>query len=242
MIRETEQQDLFDDLYRRYASGRASSGRSRFYAKKYSWLFVVAGAKTVKRLTDIVGSLILMLLASPIFAVVSLIIKLHDGGPVFFHQTRVGQYGKEFVLPKFRSMVLNADALLEQVADLDEHPDEATFKIRRDPRVTPIGRIMRKLSIDELPQVWCVLKGQMSLVGPRPHIPREVAQYSLADRRRLDVLPGLTCIWQVSGRADLTFPEQIRLDVQYIESQSVWLDVMLLLKTIPAVLIGKGAY
>ena len=242
MIREREQQDLFDELYRRHARGRASSGRSRFYAKKYGWLIVVTGAKSVKRLIDIAGSLALLLITSPLFAVVSAIIKLQDGGPVFFHQTRVGQYGKEFVLPKFRSMVLNADDLLSQVADQDEHPGEATFKIRRDPRVTGIGRVMRKLSIDELPQVWCVLKGQMSLVGPRPHILREVAQYSLADRRRLDVLPGLTCIWQVSGRADLTFPDQVRLDVQYIESQSLWLDVVLLLRTIPAVLIGKGAY
>jgi lipopolysaccharide/colanic/teichoic acid biosynthesis glycosyltransferase len=242
LIAEREKQDLFDELYGRYAKGRGSSRLSRFYAKKYGWLLVVAGARTAKRLIDIVGAATLLVVLSPVFAVVSLIIKLQDGGPVFFSQTRVGQYGREFVVPKFRSMVLNADDLISQLADQDEHPEEPTFKIRRDPRVTPIGRVIRKLSIDELPQLWCVLKGEVSLVGPRPHIPREVAQYSLADRRRLDVLPGLTCIWQVSGRADLTFPDQIRLDVQYIESQSLWLDVTLLLKTIPAVLIGKGAY
>jgi lipopolysaccharide/colanic/teichoic acid biosynthesis glycosyltransferase len=114
--------------------------------------------------------------------------------------------------------------------------------MKKDPRITWIGRIIRKLSIDELPQLWCVLKGDMALVGPRPPLPREVALYSLSDRRRLDVLPGLTCIWQVEGRGDIPFPEQVEMDVRYIESQSLWFDIVLLLKTVPAVLTGKGAY
>jgi lipopolysaccharide/colanic/teichoic acid biosynthesis glycosyltransferase len=114
--------------------------------------------------------------------------------------------------------------------------------MRKDPRLTWIGRIIRKLSIDELPQLWCVLKGQMTLVGPRPPVPREVAHYTLVQRRRLDVTPGLTCIWQVSGRSNIPFPRQVELDVQYIESQSLWLDFKLLAQTVPAVLLGRGAF
>jgi lipopolysaccharide/colanic/teichoic acid biosynthesis glycosyltransferase len=117
-----------------------------------------------------------------------------------------------------------------------------TFKMKNDPRITWIGRIIRKGSIDELPQLWCVLKGDMSLVGPRPPVPREVALYTLADRRRLDAMPGLTCFWQVRGRGDIPFPQQVQLDVEYIESQSLWLDIKLLFQTVPAVLFGKGAY
>jgi lipopolysaccharide/colanic/teichoic acid biosynthesis glycosyltransferase len=139
-------------------------------------------------------------------------------------------------------MVVNAEALKDTLLSQNVHKEGVTFKMKKDPRVTWIGGIIRKLSIDELPQLWCVLKGDMSLVGPRPPVPREVAQYSLADRRRLDVTPGLTCIWQVSGRGDIPFPQQVELDVQYIQSQSFWLDIKLLLKTIPAVLLGKGAY
>jgi lipopolysaccharide/colanic/teichoic acid biosynthesis glycosyltransferase len=114
--------------------------------------------------------------------------------------------------------------------------------MKKDPRVTWIGRIIRKVSIDELPQLWNVLKGDMSLVGPRPPVPKEVELYTLSDRRRLDIIPGITCIWQVSGRGDIAFDEQVQLDVQYIESQSFWIDIKILLKTIPAVLTGKGAY
>jgi lipopolysaccharide/colanic/teichoic acid biosynthesis glycosyltransferase len=139
-------------------------------------------------------------------------------------------------------MVLNAEQLKDQLLAHNDHLDGVTFKMKKDPRVTWIGQIIRKLSIDELPQLWCVLKGEMSLVGPRPPVSREVAQYSLADRRRLDVIPGLTCTWQVSGRGDIPFPEQVALDVDYIESHSIWLDIVLLFKTVPAVLLGKGAY
>jgi lipopolysaccharide/colanic/teichoic acid biosynthesis glycosyltransferase len=139
-------------------------------------------------------------------------------------------------------MVVGAERLKAELLAQNSHGDCVTFKMKRDPRVTWIGRIIRKLSIDELPQLWCVFKGEMSLVGPRPPVPGEVARYSLADRRRLDVVPGLTCIWQVSGRGDIPFPEQVKLDVDYIESQNLWLDLKLLLQTVPAVLLGRGAY
>jgi lipopolysaccharide/colanic/teichoic acid biosynthesis glycosyltransferase len=184
----------------------------------------------------------MLAILSPLFILVAIAIKVTDKGPVLFWQARVGQWGKEFPFPKFRSMVTNAERLKDQLLTSNDHKNGITFKMKRDPRVTWIGRIIRKLSIDELPQLWCVLRGTMSLVGPRPPLPREVALYTLRDRRRLDVKPGLTCIWQVSGRGDIPFERQVELDVQYIESQSVWLDILLLLKTAPAILIGKGAY
>src|SRR5262249_49914706 len=145
---------------------------------------------------------------------------------------------REFTFPKFRSMVINAEQLKAGLLARNDHGDSITFKMKRDPRITWIGRIMRKFSIDELPQLWCVVRGTMSLVGPRPPLPSEVARYSLADRRRLDVTPGLTCIWQVNGRGDIPFDRQVELDIQYIESRSFWLDVCLLLRTIPVVLLG----
>lgn len=237
---------LAEELYQRY--GRSAGGPGsvlrnlRFWRKKYVWLVVVGGAKALKRAIDIVAALTLLVCLAPLFAAIALAIKLTDRGPVLFWQTRVGRWGREFPFPKFRSMVVNAEKLKDALLAENQHKNSITFKMKRDPRVTWIGRIIRKLSIDELPQLWCVLKGDMSLVGPRPPVPREVAQYTLADRRRLDATPGLTCIWQVSGRGDIPFPQQVELDVQYIESQSLWFDVKLLLKTVPAVLLGKGAY
>jgi lipopolysaccharide/colanic/teichoic acid biosynthesis glycosyltransferase len=142
---------------------------------------------------------------------------------------------------KFRSMIMGADQMKDQLLGQNESGG-VIFKMKHDPRVTRVGRIVRKLSIDELPQLWNVLKGDMSLVGPRPPVPKEVDEYEYADRRRLDAIPGITCIWQVSGRSDIDFKGQVRLDVQYIENQSLWSDIKLLLKTIPAVLFGKGAY
>jgi lipopolysaccharide/colanic/teichoic acid biosynthesis glycosyltransferase len=174
--------------------------------------------------------------------VVILLIKITDRGPVLFWQTRVGRWGREFALPKFRSMVVDAELLQDALRERSGQPAGVTFKMKRDPRVTWIGRIIRKFSIDELPQLWCVLKGEMSLVGPRPPLPSEVAQYTLTERRRLEVVPGLTCSWQVGGRSDIAFPQQVALDVQYIESQSLGLDLKLLLHTIPAVILGRGAY
>ena len=205
-------------------------------------MIVVGGSKLLKRIIDVLASGLLMLCLWPIFLVVAMCIKLTDGGGVLFWQTRIGLWGKEFPFPKFRSMVVNAEVLKDNLLEESDHGDSITFKMKKDPRVTWIGRFIRKVSIDELPQLWCVFKGDMSLVGPRPPVPREVAEYTLADRRRLDVIPGLTCIWQVSGRGDIPFDEQVELDVQYIESQSIWFDLKLLLSTVPAVLLGKGAY
>jgi lipopolysaccharide/colanic/teichoic acid biosynthesis glycosyltransferase len=216
--------------------------RLRFWRKKYVWIIVVAGAMLLKRVVDIVLSVFGLVILSPLFLLVAILIKATDGGPVLFWQTRVRQWGREFPFPKFRSMVVNAEQLQAALFSQSEDKNGVKLKMKNDPRVTWIGRIIRRLSIDELPQLWSVLKGDMSLVGPRPHILSEVAKYSLADRRRLDAIPGLTCISQVRGRRDLSFEQQVKLDVQYIESQSFWLDIKLLLKTIPAVLTGKGAY
>jgi lipopolysaccharide/colanic/teichoic acid biosynthesis glycosyltransferase len=233
---------LSDELYRRF-SGPGWPQRFRYWRKKYAWLLIVGGTRSLKRLIDFTAALCGAVALSPLFLGVALAIKLTDHGPVLFWQTRVGQYGREFPFPKFRSMVVNAEALKDQLLEQNQHGGEGvTFKMKRDPRITWIGRIIRKLSIDELPQLWNVLIGDMSLVGPRPPVPREVALYTLSDRRRLDVIPGLTCIWQVSGRSDIPFDKQVELDVQYIQSQSLWLDVKLLFLTIPAVLLGKGAY
>lgn len=212
------------------------------WRKECAWRVTVKSTRYAKRFIDIAGSLILSILLFPFFLMAAILIKLTDGGPVLFWQIRVGQGGREFSLPKLRSMRMDAEETKDRLLVHNEWENSVTFKMKDDPRVTWIGRILRRFSIDELPQLWCVLKGEMSLVGPRPPIPSEVAQYNPEDRRRLAVRPGLTCIWQVSGRSDIPFEKQVELDVQYIESQSVWLDIRLLLKTIPAVLLGKGAY
>ena len=195
-----------------------------------------------KRTVDLAGSALLLLLLLPVFTVIALAIKLQDGGPILFWQKRVGKWGRVFDFPKFRSMVIDAEAHQHQLSRRNHHGECVTFKIKQDPRITAVGRILRKLSLDELPQLWCVLKGDMSLVGPRPPLPSEVERYSLADRCRLEITPGLTCLWQVKGRADIPFPEQVKFDVEYIESRSLFLDFRLLLATVPAVLSGRGAY
>lgn len=238
--------EVAEELYRRYGSGSAGfSGllsHFRYWRKKLLWQTVIGGANLLKRLIDIFASAVALILLSPVFAAVAVCIKLTDGGPAVYWQTRVGRYGREFPFPKFRSMVLNADQMKDSLMQQNMHKDGVTFKMKDDPRVTWIGKIIRKFSIDELPQLLCVLRGDMSLVGPRPPVPREVALYTLADRRRLEAIPGLTCIWQVSGRGDIPFPQQVKLDVEYIESQSFLLDLKLLFLTVPAVLTGKGAY
>ncbi|MFZ2736722.1 MAG: sugar transferase [Burkholderiaceae bacterium] len=196
----------------------------------------------VKRMIDLFVASIALLLALPFLLLVAALIKFGDGGPIFFWQTRVGKWGRPFPFPKFRSMVVNSEALRAQLSQANAHGDGITFKIKHDPRITWIGRIIRKTSIDELPQLWCVIKGDMSLVGPRPALVSEVQRYELTDRARLDITPGLTCIWQVSGRSEIPFPQQVLLDIQYIEQQSILTDIRLLLKTIPAVITGRGAY
>ena len=238
--------ELLEELSRLYSDGSLQGAplvrRLRLLHKRYAWLVVVSGANAVKRSVDIVVSLAMLLALSPLFAAVAVAIRFTDRGAILFWQTRVGKWGREFPFPKFRSMVINAEQLKDALLEQNQHSDAKTFKIKHDPRITWIGRIIRKLSIDELPQLWCVLAGNMSLVGPRPPLPREVALYTLADRRRLDVTPGLTCIWQVSGRGDIPFPQQVELDVEYIHSRSVVTDLRILIMTVPAVLFGKGAY
>lgn len=195
-----------------------------------------------KRGVDLLVSIAALIALAPVLMLTAVLIKLRDGGPIFFIQKRVGKDGRLFDFYKFRSMVVGAERLHADLLAQNDHADSVTFKMKRDPRVTWIGRIIRKTSIDEMPQFLNVLKGDMTLVGPRPALPIEVERYSAADRRRLAVTPGLTCFWQVCGRGDLPFEQQVELDVLYIERQSLLLDLQLLARTVPAVLTGRGAY
>jgi lipopolysaccharide/colanic/teichoic acid biosynthesis glycosyltransferase len=194
-----------------------------------------------KRTFDIVASAMFLTVFSPLYLLIAMLIRLEDGAPAIFVQTRVGRFGREFRMYKFRSMCPDAEARLREVLAKNHHKEGVTFKIKNDPRLTRIGKWLRKLSLDELPQVWNVLKGDMSLVGPRPPVPREVALYSLADRRRLAAKPGITCLWQIGGRSEIDFSGQVKLDVQYIETASFSDDLVILWKTVPAVIGGKGA-
>ncbi len=196
-----------------------------------------------KRMLDLCLTLPAMVMLTPLFAAVALAIKINDGGPALYWQTRVGQHGKTFRFPKFRSMRVQADALHASLQQQNQHgATGVTFKLKKDPRITPVGRFLRRSSIDELPQLWCVLTGEMSLVGPRPALPSEVARYTTADRQRLTVKPGLTCIWQVNGRSEVPFPQQVRMDIEYIRTRSIGRDLRLIGETFPAVLKGRGAY
>ncbi len=196
-----------------------------------------------KRLLDIALALALLLLCLPLAGVVALAIKLLDGGPALFWQQRVGRGGRPFAFPKFRSMVTDAEA---RRADLEAHNrhghGQVPFKMENDPRVTRFGRFIRKHSIDELPQLWCVLTGDMSMVGPRPPTVDEVEKYTPHQRQRLAVTPGVTGLWQVSGRSDLSFAQQVDLDLEYARRQSLFLDLAILWRTVPAVITGRGAY
>jgi len=199
------------------------------------------GTLLVKRGMDVLGAVLGLVLGAPILGLIALAIRLDSPGPVVFRQTRVGAGGKRFEMYKFRSMREGADAELEKLSDLNE-ADGYLFKIRDDPRLTRVGKILRRSSLDELPQLWNVLRGEMSLVGPRPPVPTEVSRYKRWHRRRLDGRPGMTGLWQVSGRSLLSFDETVLLDVYYIENWSLWLDLKILLRTIPTVLFGEGAY
>ncbi len=195
-----------------------------------------------KRVMDLCGAAFALVLLSPLMLLVAILIKLSDRGPVFYIHRRVGERGREFTCYKFRTMVMNADQLQDQMRHMNAHQDHRTFKMACDPRVTRIGRWLRKTSFDEVPQFWNVLRGEMSLVGPRPPVPAEVEQYSPRDTMRLEVKPGLTCIWQVSGRSRLSFPQQLELDIEYIRKRGLWFDLKLIALTIPAVLRADGAY
>lgn len=196
----------------------------------------------LKRLFDILISSVLLLLLSPLFLALGLWTKLDSKGPVFFKQVRVGKNGVPFSMIKFRSMRVDAERLREQLDKENTVSGGPAFKLKADPRVTRSGRWLRKYSLDELPQLWNVLRGHMSLIGPRPPLPDEVAQYTNYHWRRMDVLPGMTGLWQVSGRSDLDFESWIDLDIQYIERWSFALEMKILLKTIPVVIKGTGAY
>lgn len=199
------------------------------------------GIRLVKELVDRLGALFLLGLFSPVLLGVALCVRATSRGPVLFRQVRVGRDGREFRIFKFRSMYVDAEARLAELRHLNEH-DGVLFKMRDDPRVTPIGRWLRRFSVDELPQLLNVLTGQMSLVGPRPPLPSEVAAYADDVRRRLAVKPGMTGLWQVSGRSDLSWEEAVRLDLRYVENWSLSLDLVILLRTMTAVVRSSGAY
>ena len=202
----------------------------------------IDNANITKRLFDIIVSTIILILLIPIFLIVALLIKCDSKGPIFFSQDRVGKDKNKFKMWKFRSMYIDAEERKAELMKQNEMTDGILFKMKNDPRITSIGRFIRKFSIDELPQLWNVLIGDMSLVGPRPPLPKEVEQYTIKQLRRLEVTPGITCIWQISGRSDIPFSQQVELDIKYIENQSFINDIVILLKTIPAVLQAKGSY
>ncbi len=197
--------------------------------------------RMLKRPFDVVASLIGLTLLSPVFLIISIAVKLDSRGPVYFRQVRVGKDGREFWFYKFRSMVIDAEEQKQKLMHLNEL-EGPVFKISNDPRITRVGTFLRRTSLDELPQLINVLRGDMSLVGPRPPLPGEVAKYESWQREKLSVLPGITCLWQISGRNHIGFTEWMRLDIEYIRRQSLGLDVKILSRTLPAVLSRKGAY
>jgi lipopolysaccharide/colanic/teichoic acid biosynthesis glycosyltransferase len=203
--------------------------------------FLVRPQPVWKRILDVTGAAILLVGLLPVFGLIAAAIKLTSSGPVFFRQRRSGRGGEPFWMYKFRTMVVDAEARKAALMALNEQ-DGPAFKVRHDPRVTRIGRLLRRTSLDELPQLWNVILGDMSLVGPRPLPCDETRACETWHRQRLDVTPGLTCIWQVSGRSQVSFAEWVRMDVQYIRSQSLVHDLKLLLLTMPAVVGGKGAH
>jgi lipopolysaccharide/colanic/teichoic acid biosynthesis glycosyltransferase len=195
----------------------------------------------VKRVVDIGAALAGFLLFLPLLPFIAALVKLESKGPLFFGQERVGRYGRRFTCYKIRSMVPDAEALKDELGHLNE-ADGAAFKIRNDPRITRVGKFVRRSSLDEFPQLWNVLTGEMSIVGPRPQIPAEVADYEPHHMVRLLVKPGLTCLWQISGRNDVDFEEWMRLDREYVERRTLALDISILLRTLPAVVKRTGAY
>ena len=195
----------------------------------------------VKRALDVIAATILLTVGLPLGALIALAVRINSPGPILYSQTRIGRNGHPFNIFKFRSMTADADAQLDEMAELNE-ASGPLFKMRDDPRRTAVGRILRRFSLDEVPNLINVLRGEMSLVGPRPNVPDEVAQYKDWHRRRLSVSPGMTGLWQVSGRSDLTFDEMVLLDIYYAENWSLTLDLGILLRTIPKVLGGEGAY
>jgi len=195
-----------------------------------------------KRVLDLIVSSIALVALSPLCALTAIAIKFDSKGTVFFSQTRIGKNGIPFKFWKFRSMCVDAESKLDQMGHTNEMEGGVLFKIKDDPRITRVGKYIRKYSIDELPQLWNVIVGDMSLVGPRPCLERELVQYAVSDLKRLDVLPGITGEWQISGRSDSSFREQVDLDITYVYERNFMQDIRILLKTIPVVVSGSGAY
>lgn len=194
----------------------------------------------LKRFGDILGSLLIIILFSWLYLILAILVKCTSKGPIIYKSQRVGKDGKLFTFYKFRSMRVGADQELDSLLDQNE-TGGITFKIKNDPRITKFGKFLRKTSLDELPQIFNILNGSMSFVGPRPALPREVEQYNDYQKQRLLVKQGLTCIWQCSGRSDTTFDEQIEMDLEYINKRGFWFDIWLMIKTFFAVITGKGA-
>jgi len=195
----------------------------------------------LKRLTDIAVALFLLVLFLPIIPVVALLIRLDSPGPILFKQKRVGRNGSTFSFFKFRSMVSGAESVIGSLRPLSG-VDGPVFKIKDDPRITHVGRFLRRSSLDEFPQLINVLMGDMSIVGPRPNLPSEVSQYLPWQKRRLEVTPGITCFWQIAGRSHIGFQEWMRLDLEYVRTRSFLTDLKIMFKTVPAVIARKGAY
>lgn len=240
-LQKNEREQLLDRLTKKYDGSGSTKSWLVYWRKKVAWWLIIGGTQFIKRLVDVVVSALLLIALSPLLVLIAFLIKAFDGSPILYTTNRVGLWGKEFRFPKFRTMVVDADEHVEELRPQSDFPETIPFKMKNDPRVTKLGKILRRSTLDELPQLWSVLKGDMSLVGPRPPLPCEVAKYNLEQRGRLDAKPGLTCIWQVGGRSSIPFDRQVRMDKEYIASQSFWLDLKLLLKTIPAVFFGRGA-
>lgn len=194
-----------------------------------------------KRVFDLAVGLLVFVLVLPIFPLIALMIKLDSAGPVFYRQDRIGRGGRPFRFYKFRSMYREADRRLAELQSRNEQ-DGPVFKMKADPRVTPVGQFLRRSSMDEIPQILNVLRGEMSIVGPRPPLPVEVARYQPWHRRRLDVKPGITCLWQIAGRSQIGFDEWMRLDMQYLRTRGFRTDLAIFAKTLPAVMARRGAY
>ncbi|MCH7548129.1 MAG: exopolysaccharide biosynthesis polyprenyl glycosylphosphotransferase [Candidatus Krumholzibacteriota bacterium] len=197
--------------------------------------------RMAKRIFDIVVGTCVLILLVPLVPLIALMIRMDSKGPIFYRQDRVGQGERKFKFYKFRSMYHDADGQVDELSEENEQ-EGPVFKMRSDPRVTSIGRFLRRSSLDEIPQIFNVLKGDMSIVGPRPPLPREVRDYKPWHRQRLSVKPGITCLWQISGRSHIGFDEWMRLDMEYLRTRSLRGDLVILLKTIPAVMARRGAY
>lgn len=236
-------EDRANQMLEIYASRHFHSVRAAQNARLRILLWVIRSKviANVKRAFDLVVASLALLVVLPVMAIIAIAIKLDSPGPIIFRQERVGRWGVPFACYKFRSMTADAESRKAALLAQNES-DGVVFKMRNDPRVTRVGRFIRKFSLDELPQLFNVLKGDMSLVGPRPQIPHEVEQYEFDHFRRLAAVPGITGLQQVSGRSDLNYERWIELDLRYVAEQSLWQDIRILILTIPAVILGRGAY